>query len=499
MARLLVIDDDRSIRRIVRGAFEGHSPPIEVVEASTAEEGLAAMRRQPPDVVLLDIVLPHDSGLDVFHQISAFDSRLPVVFITADTESDTAIDAMMLGAYDYLIKPLDLKNLSALVDRAISTRRMMQTPVEIPLEREVSPADRLVGRSPRMLDVYKAIGRVAPQNVTVLIRGESGTGKELVARAIYHHSPRKDGPFLAVNCAALPDTLLESELFGHEKGAFTGADRRRIGKFEQCHNGTIFLDEIGDMSPPTQGKVLRLLQQQEFERVGGNETIRTNVRILAATNRDLERMVAKGTYREDLFYRLNGFTIQLPPLRERGSDAIHLLEYYLGRLGHDLNRQFVEGISPDAVEMLLNYTWPGNVRELQSVIRKALLNVTGPVIVPECLPDEIRTAGGLESSPPRSEELDFASEAESPDLPSADLAPFVEEALKQGTGELYAAVVERMERYLLTRVLRETHGNQSQAAEILGIGRGKVADRIHAFGIQLEQDVRLADAQKVKS
>ncbi len=432
MARLLVIDDDRSIRRIVRGAFEDRTPPIEVIEASSAEEGLAAMRRHPPDVVLLDIVLPHDSGLDVFRQISAFDSRLPVIFITADTESDTAIDAMMLGAYDYLIKPLDLKNLSALVDRAIATRVMMQTPVEIPLEREVSPADRLVGRSPRMLDVYKAVGRVATQNVTVLIRGESGTGKELVARAIYHHSPRKDGPFLAVNCAALPDTLLESELFGHEKGAFTGADRRRIGKFEQCHNGTIFLDEIGDMSPPTQGKVLRLLQQQEFERVGGNETIRTNVRILAATNRDLENMVSKGAYREDLFYRLNGFTIQLPPLRERGSDVIHLLEYFLGRLGHDLNRQFVEGISPDAVELLLNYTWPGNVRELQSVIRKALLSVTGPVIVPDCLPDEIRKASQAASATSRGDGSQNGGLAEGPDLPTADLSPFVEQALKEG-------------------------------------------------------------------
>ncbi len=495
MPKLLVIDDDRSIRRMVRGAFDGGAHRIHVLEASTAKEGLDALRMHRPDVVLLDIFLRHDSGLDLFRQIASIDSRLPVIFITADTESDTAIDAMMLGAYDYLIKPLDLKNLAALVERALETRRMMQTPVKIPLESEASPPDQLVGRSPRMLEVYKAVGRVSAQNVTVLIRGESGTGKELVARAIYHHSPRKEGPFLAVNCAALPDTLLESELFGHEKGAFTGADRRRIGKFEQCHRGTIFLDEIGDMSPVTQGKILRVLQQQEFERVGGNETIRTDVRIIAATNRDLESLVAAGDYREDLFYRLNGFTIQLPPLRERGNDVVHLLEYFLGRLGHDLNRQFVEGISPDAVEILMNYSWPGNVRELQSVVRQSLLNVTGPVIVPECLPEEIRAASAkhawsTDGSPGKSN-----AKATAKSLPSADLAPLVEQALEDGAHDLYAACVEQMERYLFTRVLKQTRGNQSQAAEILGIGRGKVADRIHAFGIQLEQDVRIGSGQ----
>ena len=494
MPCLLVIDDDRGIRRMVRSAFEDHVPPVEVIEAATAEEGLKALRQHDPDVVLLDIFLSPDSGLDVYRQVASFDSRLPVIFITADTESETAIDAMMLGAYDYLIKPLNVKNLIPLVERALHTRRLMQTPVEIPLESDVSPPDCLVGRSPRMLEVYKAVGRVSPQNVTVLIRGESGTGKELVARAIFHHSPRREGPFLAVNCAALPDTLLESELFGHEKGSFTGADRRRVGKFEQCHRGTIFLDEIGDMSAITQGKILRLLQQQEFERVGGNETIRTDVRIIAATNRDLEKLVGEGKFREDLFYRLNGFTIQLPPLRERGNDVIYLLEYFLGRLGHDLNRQYVEGISPDAVEMLLNYTWPGNVRELESVIRQALLNVTGPVIVPDCLPEEIHEAGGSGRPAEPSNDRDSAQHTEG--LPSADLASFVDQALRQGEHELYAKALEHMERYLFTRVLKETRGNQSRAAEIMGIGRGKVADRIHAFGIQLEQDVHLADAHK---
>ncbi|MEX0726456.1 MAG: sigma-54 dependent transcriptional regulator [Planctomycetaceae bacterium] len=488
MPTILIIDDDRNVRRMVRETLEACPEPYELIEAITAEDGLSKLRENKPDVVLLDIFLPMTSGLDVFHHVSTFDSRLPVIFITGDTDSDTAIEAMMLGAYDYLIKPLDPHNLVRLVRRAIEMRRTMQTPVKIPLEREVSAADHLVGRSRRMLDVYKAVGRVASQDVTVLIRGESGTGKELVARAVFQHSPRKDGPFLAVNCAAMPDTLLESELFGHEKGAFTGADRRRIGKFEQCHRGTIFLDEVGDMSPITQGKILRLLQQQEFERVGGNETIRTDVRIIAATNRDLEA----GEYREDLFYRLNGFSIQIPPLRERGSDVVHLLEYFLGRMGHDLKRQHVEGIAPDAVQLLLNYSWPGNVRELQSVVRHALLNATGPVIVPDCLPEEIRNQdAGAEAGESATR---ANSTAASSQLPVSDVAPFIDEALKANVQDLYALVVERMERYLFTRVLQETGGNQSKAAEILGIGRGKVADRIHSFGIQLEQEVHLSDA-----
>ncbi len=243
-----------------------------------------------------------------------------------------------------------------------------------------------------MLDVLKSVGRVAGQDVTVLVRGESGTGKDLVARAIVQHSNRKDFPFVAVNCAAIPDQLLESELFGHEKGAFTGAERRRVGKFEQCDNGSIFLDEVGDMSPLVQGKVLRLLQDQSFQRVGGNEEIRTNVRIVAATNRNLEQMVKDGEFREDLFYRLNGFTIQLPPLRERKEDIPLLLEYFLRRARKEMNKSNLDGLSPKALEMLKDYHWPGNVRQLQSVVRQAVLNTTGTVLGVESLPSIITQA-----------------------------------------------------------------------------------------------------------
>src|SRR3954452_17869293 len=251
-------------------------------------------------------------------------------------------------------------------------------------------ADALVGRCPAMQEVYKAIGRVAPQEVTVLILGESGTGKELIARAIYHYSDRAKGPFLAINCAAIPETLLESELFGHEKGAFTGADRKRIGKFEQASGGTLFLDEIGDMTPLTQTKILRVLQGQEFERVGGNEPIKADVRVIAATNRDLEKMIAEGTFRGDLYYRLNVYTIKLPALRERGDDLPLLAEHFVRRFARELRKE-VRGVAPESVELLRRYPWPGNVRELQSVLKQALLQTTGPVVLPEFLPAAVRS------------------------------------------------------------------------------------------------------------
>ncbi|MEX2286859.1 MAG: sigma-54 dependent transcriptional regulator [Planctomycetaceae bacterium] len=321
MASVLVIDDDRSIWDLIGKALE--SSNVEVLTAGTAEEGLKIFSEQRPDVVLLDIMLPKTSGLELFEQIHKLDPKLPLLFITSLESSETAIKAMALGASDYLLKPLSVPQIQRLVEQALKIRRLMNVPVPVPDDSltnasraKQAEGDVLVGRSTQMQEVYKGIGRVAPQDVTVLIRGESGTGKELVARAVYQHSPRADGPFLAVNCAAIPDALLESELFGHEKGAFTSADQQRIGRFEQCEGGTLFLDEIGDMSPLVQSKVLRVLQSQEFERVGGNNTIRTDVRVIAATNRDLEKMVEAGEFRSDLYYRLSGFTIQLAPLRE---------------------------------------------------------------------------------------------------------------------------------------------------------------------------------------
>jgi two-component system nitrogen regulation response regulator GlnG len=332
-----------------------------------------------------------------------------------------------------------------------------------------------------MLQVYKAIGRVAGQDVTVLITGETGTGKELVARAIYQHSPRAAGPFLAINCAAIPEQLLESELFGHEKGAFTGADRSRIGKFEQCSGGTLFLDEVGDMSPLTQSKLLRVLQEQRFERLGGNEVIQTDVRLLAATNRDLGTLVARGRFRQDLFYRLSVFQIQLPPLRERGDDLALLVQHYVRRFSRELGRD-VQGAAPDVLELLRQYPWPGNVRELQSVLKQALLQATGAVLVADFLPTSL---------------LQRANHAETPGQENGTGLPqFIDEQLAAGTENLYEQALGRLERLLLGRVLQHTGGNQVQAAKILGITRGSLRNKLRELGITINRTVEGGEDQE---
>lgn len=479
MAKILAIDDDRTVLHMVRTSLS-ELDNVEVLTALDPEEGLQFLNREQPDVVLLDVMFPEASGLEIFQKIRRVDRRLPVIIVTASSDSGTAIEAMQLGAYDYLTKPIDLKSLNALVERALESRRMMHVPVAVAASQsDAASGDVFLGRSPGMLEVFKQIGRIAGQNVTVLIRGESGTGKELVARSIYQHSKRSDRTFIAVNCAALPDSLLESELFGHEKGSFTGADRRRIGKFEQCSGGTLFLDEVGDMSPAVQGKVLRVLQEQRFERVGGNSTISTDVRIIAATNRPLEKMVEAGEFRKDLLYRLNSVTLTLPPLRERREDLPTLLEHYLGSMSRELDRSDIEGISPEALQLLQAYDWPGNVRELQSVLRRALFNTTGPVVVPQFLPPEIRGDAAVQRQPAREDDQ----------LPPSDVAPFISRRLNENSTDLYSESIAEFERYLFTRVLRHTGGNQSKASEILGITRGKVADRIRAFGITVEKSV----------
>jgi len=479
MSTLLVVDDDRAVLHLVAQAFT--DTEVKGLTASTGADCLAALRQHHPDVILLDIMLPGTSGLDVFRQIHEIDPRLPVVFITAGGTSDTVIEAMKLGAHDYLMKPLNLARIQQLVSQALEMRRLMHVQVSIPeaeLKAYAQAGDMLIGRSPEMQEVYKAVGRVAPQDVTVLIRGESGTGKELVARAIYHHSKRATKSFLAVNCAAITESLLESELFGYEKGAFTGADQRRIGKFEQCNGGTIFLDEVGDMSPLVQSKVLRVLQEQRFERVGGNETIHTDVRIIAATNRDLEAMVNDGRFRSDLYYRLNGFTIDLPPLRKHTSDLVVLIEYFLARFSRELGKE-PHTIAPEAMAMLTRYPWPGNVRELQSVLRQSLLQATGPVIIPDFLPETVRGAP-------------IAPRHAAPEgLPVDELQRFIDRRLEAGSNNLYAEALELMEKYLLTRVLRLTEGNQSKAAALLGITRGSLRNKIRILGISIDQIVRI--------
>jgi DNA-binding NtrC family response regulator len=474
---VLVVDDDRAVRHLVREALA--TADVTVIDAATVEDGLVLLREREPDTVLLDIMLPELSGLEAFHKFHALDPKVPVIFITAMNSSDAAIQAMTLGAYDFMLKPLAVDALRKLVGQALEVRRLMSVPVSVPGGVTVNDrADRLVGNSPAMQDVYKAIGRVAPQNVTVLIRGESGTGKELVARAVYQYSPRCEKPFLAVNCAAIPDALLESELFGHERGAFTGADQRRVGKFEQCNGGTLFLDEIGDMSLLLQAKMLRVLQQQQFERIGGNQTISTDVRVITATNRDLEEMVAAREFRADLYYRLSGFTIQLPPLRERPADVPPLLDYFLRRFAVALDKD-VRGIAPQTLEILLRYSWPGNVRELQNVVRQALLSTVGPVLLPEFLPAAVTA--------------DLPASGEGPGKPN-QLAVLLERLLNEGGNNIYSEAVAAMDRYVLSHVLTRTQGNLSHAAKILGITRGSLRNKIRSLGLSIDRQIRVDDA-----
>jgi two-component system nitrogen regulation response regulator GlnG len=479
--RVLVIDDDRSIQRLVSGALQ--DTDWEIFSAVTQEEALAHLRNSPPDAVLLDLLLPEVHGIDLFRKIRDFDARLPVVFITAHGDSDSAIEAIKGGAYDYLTKPLSVDTVRNCLDRAWQMRRLMTTPVEVPTLSEVSvDSDAIVGRSSQMLEVYKAIGRVAEQDVAVLVLGESGTGKELIARAIYQHSRRAKGPFLAVNCGAIHETLLESELFGHEKGSFTGADQRRIGKFEHCSGGSIFLDEVGDMSPVVQVKLLRVLQQQQFERVGGNTTITVDTRVIAATNRDLDEQVASGQFREDLLYRLNGFTIRIPPLREREGDVPLLVEHAIARYAPSMGKSVV-GISSSAMDILEAYHWPGNVRELHSIVRQAILQTTGPIIMPEFLPAEVTGLRSTRSGEYRDKGADEG----------ADFTRFVRQRLEAGSTSLYAEGIERLERQLLPAVLEHTNGNQSVAARILGITRGSLRNKLRALGITVSQVVSTAD------
>jgi two-component system nitrogen regulation response regulator GlnG len=474
MPKLLVVDDEPSILHFFRRAFPG--PDVTLLTASSGAEGFAAVGRDRPDVVVLDINLAGESGLELFRRIHQVDPKVPVIFVTGHGTADTAIEAMRLGAYEYLLKPLELDQLTDLVERAFAISRLMRVPATLPAEsmgeaQQQGGSDAFIGRCGAMQAVFKQIGRVAPQDVTVLVLGESGTGKELVARAIYHYSRRSEGPFLAINCAAIPETLLESELFGHEKGAFTGADRKRIGKFEQASGGTLFLDEIGDMSPLTQTKVLRVLQGQAFERVGGSEQIRADVRVVAATNRNLEQLVAAGTFRNDLYYRLNVYTIHLPPLRERGDDLPLLVDYFVRQIARELGK-LVERVTPETLDLLQRYPWPGNVRELQSVIKQAILETTGPSILPEFLPRAVREARPGATPP----SFDFGG-----------LSTYVERQLKKGTTSLHDDYQALTDRHLLELVLRHTQGNLSHAARVLGITRATLRAKLAALGMTADR------------
>lgn len=482
MPKLIIIDDEPNLLYSLKKSLGSES--LEVVTAATAESGIAAVREHQPDVVLLDVRLPDMSGLDAFSIIHEIDARVPVIIITAFSTTETAIEAMKRGAFEYLLKPVEFDRLFATIESAIEVSLMSRVPATFGIDDVAdASADQIVGRSQAMQEVYKAIGQVAPQDVNALILGESGTGKEMVARAIYQHSRRAERPFLAINCAALPESLLESELFGHERGSFTGADKRRVGKFEQVNKGTIFLDEIGDMTPATQAKVLRLLQDGSFERVGNNETIKVDVRVIAATNRNLLEMVKVGEFREDLYYRLSVFMIQLPPLRERPEDIPGLVEHFINLFNRSMQKE-IRSISPDAMARLEQYLWPGNVRELQSAMKHALIRNVGEVLTISSLPTACRSVNAA-----------VAGDA-STRLDAANIRQFITELLVHNPESVYQKLHNEIDRILLPEILNHAEGNQGQASEILGIARSTLRTKIIDLGLAMQKKFKVeSDAQ----
>jgi len=469
--KLLIVDDEPSIRYSIEQVFDGQD--VEVLTADNAEDAVRIVASQSPDVVLLDIRLGNQDGLEVFYELRKHDPRCLVVFITGHGTSETAIEAMKRGAYDYLVKPLDANQITQVVHQACEISRLMRRPAIVEeSEHPSEKPDLLIGSGAAMRAVCKQIGRVASQDVNVLILGESGTGKELVARVIYQHSRREDKPFLAINCAALPEALLESELFGHEKGAFTGADRRRIGKFEHADGGTLFLDEIGDMNPNTQAKMLRLLQEGTFERVGGNESLRANVRIISATNQNLETMIEQGKFRLDLYYRLRGVTVSLPPLRDRREDIPELAHYFLFRFNRELGTNVIS-ISEEAIQRLQEYTWPGNIREFQIAIREGLIRSAGSHFLPEFLPEEVLREPAAETPAlPDSHARESSWDA---------LAQQMQSEISAGQAGVYRRALEHFDRILVTTALGQTGGNQAAAAELLGLSRPTLRAKIRGF------------------
>jgi len=444
----------------------------------------------------MDVRMGGISGLETLRRIRESDGRLPVIIMTAYGTTQTAIEAMKLGAFDYLTKPPDIPRLKDLVASALGASRQMRTAVQLAPQLEADDIDLgIVGRSQSMQGVFKLIGQLAASDATALITGESGTGKELVARAIYQHSRRAQQPFIAINCAAIPDHLLESELFGHERGSFTGATQQRIGRFEQGHQGTLFLDEIGDMPLATQTKILRVLQSGTFERVGGNETLQVDVRVVAATNQPLEQKVAERAFREDLFYRLNVVRIHLPPLRERRSDIPLLLEYFLRRFARE-SRRPPKGIVDDARRALELHAWPGNVRELENALRRACVVASGETILLRDLPPEVAGPSRRESTPSVPESspepgtpgpgLDHAPNPE-PDL---DLTAIARDLFRWARTKKDLRILPAIERELVIEALKETAGNQLRAARLLGITRATLRKRIEKFGIRRELSIQ---------
>ncbi|MEJ5299845.1 MAG: sigma-54 dependent transcriptional regulator [Thermodesulforhabdaceae bacterium] len=479
MAKILVVDDDPQLRK----SFERILTPqgYVVKSAPTAEAAIEIVRDSVPDLVVMDVRLPGMSGLEGFEEIKKIEPRLPVIIMTAYGTTETAIEATKRGAFDYILKPFDIPEMLKMIEQALKAGKFMRSRVTVDAEpgKDYS-SDALIGRSQAMQEIFKAIGRVAPTDATVLIRGESGTGKELVARAIYQHSARADKPFLVINCVAIPETLLESELFGYEKGAFTGAHSRRIGKIEQAHGGTIFLDEIGDMPLSIQAKLLRLLQERSIERLGGRNPIPVDVRIIAATNRDLESAVAEGRFRSDLYYRLKVVALELPPLKERREDIGILTDYFLARYSAEMGIPN-PGITPDAKAFMEALDWPGNVRELANTIKKVLIFNRGMPVTRE----EIAEAVGHSVTKSRGGDVSQVRDL---------LSQWVrQELLNRQSDHIFDDLVAEVEAEIIRQGLEIVSGNRSKAAKLLGLSRPTLIARIEKHGIKIQTQVSSDD------
>jgi len=477
MKKILVVDDEENIhfafKRVLGSTYT-------LLKARSGEEGLRLVDEEMPDLVIMDIKLPGMSGLDVLVQLREKYPLLPVIVMTAYSTTRHTIEAMRRGAYEYFIKPPEMDKMRISIEQALRDAEQRQETTRsgafaVPSVDGTEETDNLIGSTPAMQEVYKLIGRVAQTDVTVLITGESGTGKDLVARAIWKYGPRRSKIMMPINCAAIPENLLESELFGHERGSFTGAEKLRIGRFEECDGGTVFLDEIGDMPLSIQAKLLRVLQDGEITRVGSQRTIRVDIRIIAATNKNLQALVERGQFREDLFYRLNVVTIHLPPLRERREDIPELVRYFLARFSRELGKK-VDVVSDDVMEFMMNYSWGGNVRELENTLRRAVLLSRGGTI----------TRADLQIIP------DVSTPAVVPkgtDDPHELLMRGFDAILTNPPSEGALAHVERL---LLVRALERLKGNQKRAAELLGIARNTLRSKMDRYGI--EKNIRIAQS-----
>ena len=465
--QVLIVDDEPNLRKILAAQLSRDG--YEVMLAEDGEQGLTMLRENHIDLIVTDLKMPKVDGMELLRQALRESPDLPIVMITAHGTVDTAVEALKLGAFDYLTKPFDKDEVRQVVAKALKTRALAQeeATTSVPFAPpEAGARFGIIGASAGLTDLYAVLERVADSPTTVLITGESGTGKELVARALHEHSTRKDKPFIKVNCAAIPKELIESELFGYERGAFTGAVSSKPGRFELANGGTLFLDEVGEIPVEMQVKLLRALQESEFERVGGIKTIHVDVRLVAATNRDLKKLIAANAFREDLFYRLNVVSIRLPALRERETDIPLLVEHFLAKFNERLKKQVI-GVEPEALDILSAYGWPGNIRELENVMERSVLFCDAQKLRVEDLPGELRGSTGSVAPP--------TSDAGGSNMPLSS---------EGGLKEHVKVAMSRLERDLVSRALKQTSGNVTHAARLLKISRKGLQLKMKELGLR---------------